>query len=186
MCVVFHQSSPQFSNILTLKSDFVFIEKVSLILRSTTMQSNLKQREAMARNRIQENGLGVSSYLGLPFKSYLGLPKTMQYAQFPFYIYIFFTMSSYLGLPKTLAMCAISILYCILYLLLSTALFCSKYCFALYKQMITCQGGTSPQGRKIMLELAPCWTPTLWPPRPPRCCGCGCGCGCGCDGCGCG
>ena len=137
-----------------------------LILRSTTMQSNLKQREAMARNRIQENGLGVSSYLGLPFKSYLGLPKTMQCAQFPFYIYISSTMSSYLDLPKI-----ISILYCILYPLLSTALFCSKYYFALHKQMITCppQGETSPQGRRITLERAPCWTPTLWPPRPPRC-----------------
>ena len=108
------------------------------------MQSNLKQREAMARNRIQENGLGVSSYLGLPFRSYLGLPKTLQCALFPFYI---------------------------AYPLLSTALFCSKYCFALQKQMITCppQGGTSPQGRRITLEQEPCWTPTLWPPRPPRC-----------------
>ena len=75
VCVVFHQSSPQFPIILTLKSDFVFIENVFLILRSTTMQSNLKQREAMARNRIQENGLGVSSYLGLLFRSYLCLQK---------------------------------------------------------------------------------------------------------------
>ena len=44
----------------------------------------------MARNRIQENGLGVSSYLGLPFRSYLGLPKTMLCAHFPFYIYILY------------------------------------------------------------------------------------------------
>ena len=100
-------------------------------------------------------------------------PKTMQCAQFPFYIYISSTMSSYLDLPKI-----ISILYCILYPLLSTALFCSKYYFVLHKQMITCppQGETSPQGRRITLVQAPCWTPTLWPPRPPRCCYCCCCC----------
>ena len=118
------------------------------------MQSNLKQREAMARNRIQENGLGVSSYLGLPFRSYLGLPfrshlglsKTRQCAQFPFYI----------------------VFYIIYY---------PRHCFVpnivllrtTNYHMITCQGGTSPQGRRITWEQAPCWTPTLWPPRPPRC-----------------
>ena len=121
----------------------------------------------MARNRIQENGLGVSSYLGLPFRSYLGLPKTMQCAQFPFYI-VFYILyyPSRCFVPN--------------FILLRTTNYHMITCqggtspniiLVCTKKMITCppQGGTSPQGRKLTLEQALCWTPTLWPPRPPRC-----------------
>ena len=120
----------------------------------------------MARNRIQENGLGVSSYLGLQFRSYLGLP---------FRSYLGHIQVSHLGHIQVSQKQGNvhnfhSILYSISFTIHVTVLFQILFCFVQTNDhMITCQGGTSPQGRKITLEQALCWTPTLWPPRPPRC-----------------